>query len=133
MSSNYKHLVVVVSVVVTTGVWGCKSSSSANQTAGEQTAAQKVTADATGKVKVTVSGDGFVPGAIEAKRGQPLVIEFTRVSDQTCAKQVVFPELNISKDLPLNSVVAVQVPTDIGRTLTFQCGMGMFKSSVVIL
>ncbi|MBS2012546.1 MAG: hypothetical protein JST00_06655 [Deltaproteobacteria bacterium] len=31
-----------------------------------------------------------------------------------------------------SSVVAISVPTDEEQTLTFQCGMGMYKSSVVV-
>jgi hypothetical protein len=29
-------------------------------------------------------------------------------------------------------LLQVHVPTDQARTLTFQCGMGMYKSSVII-
>jgi plastocyanin domain-containing protein len=86
----------------------------------------------TGKVSVIVGDNGFVPSAINATKGQPLTLEFKRVSDKTCATQVVFPELNITKDLPLNSAVSISIPTDQARKLAFQCGMGMFKSSVVI-
>ena len=124
--------VVLVSVIVLTATaYGCKSSADTSQRP-EANAEKVVTADS-GNVKVTVSDHGFVPSSIQAKRGQPLTLEFTRVSDQTCAKQVAFPELNLTKDLPLNTVVTIQVPTDVARTLTFQCGMGMYKSSVVIL
>ena len=50
----------------------------------------------------------------------------------SCAKKVVFPEIKVEKDLPLNQAVAIKVPTGEARTLTFQCGMGMYKSAVVI-
>jgi len=85
------------------------------------------------KVSITVNEDGFSPSAIKAKKGEPLKLEFKRTSDSTCAKSVAFPELNLTKDLPLNTPVAIDVPTDQARTLTFQCGMGMYKSSVVVM
>ena len=86
-----------------------------------------------GKVSVTVNEHGFSPSSIKANKGEPLTVEFTRTSDRTCAKSVVFPEINLTQDLPLNAAVAVRVPTDQARTLTFQCGMGMYKSSVVVM
>ncbi|MFW5739863.1 MAG: cupredoxin domain-containing protein [Myxococcota bacterium] len=67
-----------------------------------------------------------------ATQGEPLTLEFIRTSDDTCAKDVAFPELGIEKDLPLNQPVAIQVPTTKSGKLTFQCGMGMYESSVVI-
>jgi plastocyanin domain-containing protein len=45
---------------------------------------------------------------------------------------VVFPDLKLEKPLPLNTPVSIEVPTGQARTLTFQCGMGMYKSAVVI-
>lgn len=123
-------ILLVAGMVLSATAYGCKSSADTRQRV--EANAEKVTADSS-NVKITVSDHGFVPSSIQAKRGQSLTLEFTRVSDQTCAKQVVFPELNLTKDLPLNAPVSIQVPTDAARTLTFQCGMGMYKSAVVIL
>ncbi len=85
-----------------------------------------------GTVAVTAGEDGFVPSSVTFKKGEPAKLVFTRTTDKTCATEVVFPELKITKPLPLNTPVAIDIPTTDTRTLTFQCGMGMYKSKVVV-
>ncbi len=84
---------------------------------------------------VTATDHGFVPAHLEVAKGAPgskVALTFTRETDDTCALDVVFPELDIKKPLPLKVPVTVEVPADEARTLTFQCGMAMYKSSVVV-
>lgn len=85
-----------------------------------------------GPVAITANEDGFSPSSVKLKKGANTTLVFTRTTDQTCATEVVFPELNVKKDLPKGTPVSIPVPTDKEQTLTFQCGMGMYKSSVVI-
>ncbi len=84
------------------------------------------------ETKVTVDGKGFHPSHVELKKGGPGTITFLRTSDDTCATEVVFRDLAIRKELPLNKPVTVDVPTDKDRALTFACGMGMFESTLVV-
>ena len=126
MNKRTIGLVWALGVASAIQMGGCKGNP-----AGEATASASQ-APASGKVSVTVGQDGFVPSSITANKGQPLTLEFKRITDKTCATQVVFPELAITKDLPLNTVVAITIPTDQSRKVGFQCGMGMYKSSVVI-
>ena len=86
----------------------------------------------TGAVAITVDGDGFKPSSVTFKKGTPGTLIFTRTVDDTCATEVVFPQLDIKKELPKNTPVSISVPTDKEQKLTFQCGMGMYKSSVVV-
>lgn len=83
-------------------------------------------------VAITADERGFTPAAVETRTGSKLTLRFTRTTDGTCADKVVFPDAGIEKTLPLKQAVDVVVPTTQARTLTFQCGMGMFKSAVVI-
>ena len=84
---------------------------------------------------VTASEHGFSPASLHLAGGGPGshgTVTFVRTTDKTCATEVVFPDLNIDKKLPLNEVVSVDLPTDAPKTLTFQCGMAMYKGAVVV-
>jgi len=84
------------------------------------------------QAKIKVDNKGFTPSEVKLEKGKSAELVFVRTSDETCAKQVVFPELKIEKDLPLNTPVRIEIPTTDARTLTFQCGMAMYKSAVLI-
>ena len=84
---------------------------------------------------VTANEHGFSPASLKLPGGGPGshgTVTFVRTSDKTCATEVVFPDLNIEKKLPLNEVVPVELPTDAPKKLTFQCGMAMYKGAVVV-
>jgi plastocyanin domain-containing protein len=85
-----------------------------------------------GAIAITADEKGFSPSSVTVKKGAQATLVFTRTSDDTCATEVVFPQLDIKKELPKGQPVTVSVPTDKEQTLTFQCGMGMYKSSVVV-
>ena len=84
---------------------------------------------------VTAGEHGFTPASLKLRAGGPgshHAVTFVRTTDKTCATEVVFPDLKIEQKLPLNQVVSVDLPTDAEKTLTFQCGMAMYKGAVVV-
>ncbi len=88
-----------------------------------------------GAARVAVGEHGFAPTSLALAKGAPgstVPVTFVRTTDETCAKEVVFPDLGIKKDLPLNKPVTIDVPTDTSRTLSFQCGMAMYKGALVV-
>ena len=86
-------------------------------------------------MRVVADEQGFSPRSLPLPKGGPgstASVTFVRTTDKTCATEVVFPDLKVTKSLPLHQSVAIDVPTDTARTLTFQCGMGMYRGAVVV-
>jgi RND family efflux transporter MFP subunit len=81
---------------------------------------------------VRVTAAGFEPNTLTLQAGRPARIAFTRTSDETCAKEVVFADYGIRRSLPLNQTVTVDfVPKSNGRA-GFVCGMNMLKGTLVV-
>jgi len=83
-------------------------------------------------VKVKVSKSGFSPSSIEAEAGHKLNLVFNRAADSNCGNKVVFPKLNITKSLPVGKDVIVSFTPTKAETVTFSCGMGMYKGNIVV-
>ncbi|TAK24439.1 MAG: cupredoxin domain-containing protein [Myxococcaceae bacterium] len=82
------------------------------------------------RVAIAVGEQGYSPASVTVPAAQPVTLVFTRTSDQGCGTQVVFPSLNIRRDLPLNQPVEVTLTPAVG-TIAFTCGMNMLRGSVV--
>ncbi len=80
---------------------------------------------------VSITEEGFVPATLTLPTGSRRFI-FVRKTDNTCAKQVVFPTLKITSDLPLNKQVTIELPASTTGTLNYACGMNMLKGSVIV-
>jgi plastocyanin domain-containing protein len=115
--------------LVSLGGGGCDKKSDAS------TGTPSLVPAAPGEIRVTASEHGFSPDSLAISKGAAgslATVSFVRTTDQTCATEVVFPELDIKRALPLNQPVAINVPSDSARTLTFQCGMGMYKGALLV-
>jgi len=85
-----------------------------------------------GEQKIEANEKGFSPSTIAVKKGSTTRLVFTRTTADTCATEVVFPDLGVQKSLPIGKPVSFDVPADQDRTLRFACGMGMFSGKVVV-
>jgi plastocyanin domain-containing protein len=83
-------------------------------------------------IAITVDGAGYHPSSVTAPASQPVHLVFTRTSDEGCGQQLVFPTLNLRKDLPLNTPVAVDFTMPASGSVAFTCGMNMLRGSVVV-
>jgi RND family efflux transporter MFP subunit len=82
--------------------------------------------------KVIVNEQGFQPTRVSLRAGTPAQITFVRSTDATCATDVSFPSEKITRALPLNTPVLVELTPAKTGPIEFVCGMNMFKGVVVV-
>src|SRR6266704_6044567 len=77
----------------------------------------------TAKIKITTRG--YEPTALKLRKRIPAHVTFLRTTDATCVKEIVLPDFNIRRPLPLNQPLLITfTPTKKG-SFTFVCGMNM--------
>jgi plastocyanin domain-containing protein len=82
-------------------------------------------------VKIRVDKNGFSPSTIEVEAGHKLNLVFNRADRDNCGGTVVIPKLKIRRNLPVGKDVIVSFTPTAG-TVSFSCGMGMMKGSIVV-
>ena len=82
--------------------------------------------------KVVVTEQGFEPAKISLRSGTPARITFVRMTDKTCATEVVFPSLNIKRALPLNEPVVIEFTPAKTNEIAFTCGMNMLRGTLIV-
>src|SRR6185437_11374993 len=117
-------LLAALAVAVATA--SCSKPGDAQPAGSSNAKPAPVTTGAEGRrVDITAGPEGYVPASVDAKAGESLVLRFTRTTKSDCLSRVVFPELKITKDLPLNTPVEIPVKADKPGKIAFQCGMAM--------
>lgn len=86
----------------------------------------------TAPILIEVDASGYHPEQVGAKAGQLVHLVFKRTTEKGCGNQVVFPSLNIKKDLPVGQEVPVDVTMPASGSLAFTCGMDMYKGSLIV-
>ncbi len=83
-------------------------------------------------INIRVDKNGFSPSSIDVEAGHKLNLIFNRADKNNCGNTVVFRKLNIRKSLPVGrDVIVTFTPRTAGR-ISFSCGMGMYKGTVVV-
>jgi len=89
--------------------------------------------DSAAAVEVLVADGVYTPARIEHSGGQPLRLRFLRRDPSPCAEKVLFSDLDISADLPLEQPVDVLIParTPAGE-YGFSCQMQMYRGTLIV-
>jgi plastocyanin len=81
---------------------------------------------------ISITPNAYEPESIVVKQGVKTTLTFIRKTEQTCATEIVFPDFDIEKPLPLNEPVVIEItPTKTGE-FRFTCGMNMYKGKMVV-
>ncbi|MGK3995804.1 cupredoxin domain-containing protein [Sorangium sp. So ce1024] len=85
------------------------------------------------RVDIAVTDSGFSPSTIELKKGEPVVLRFTRTTKSECLKAIAIPDLKIEKDLPMNTQVEVAITPEKEGKMVLQCWMAMIKATINVV
>lgn len=85
----------------------------------------------TENLNIRVENGVYQPSRIEVPANQASTLQFLRVDETPCAEQLVFPELEISEDLPLNKAFSVDLPALVPGEYDFHCQMQMYRGVVI--
>jgi plastocyanin domain-containing protein len=73
----------------------------------------------------------YVPDRIEAQAGRPIRIRFHRDDPNPCTDQVVFPDFQVVRDLPLGRVTTIELTPPAPGQYPFHCGMNMVRGTLI--
>ena len=82
-------------------------------------------------IEMKVTDKGFEPASVTVKKGQPVTLVITRVTDKTCAKDIVIDEHDIKTTLPLNKAVKVTFTPKKAGELKYGCAMDKMVGGVL--
>jgi len=83
------------------------------------------------ELNILVDG-GYQPNRITVQSGKRVRLNFVRKDPSHCLDQVLFPDFNIAKDLPLNQTTTIEFTPEQAGEYTFTCGMNMVRGVVEV-
>lgn len=96
------------------------------QLTGQHSAARMQTA------RVVLAKDAYRPSAIKFRKDIPVQLIFVRAAEVTCGTEVLIPDFNIKRELPLNEPVVLEFTPNKAGEISFACGMGMLRGKIIV-
>jgi len=84
------------------------------------------------RVTVAVTDEGFVPAEVTVHKNQPVVLEVTRKTGKTFAKELELPSSGIRRDLEVGQPVEIEfTPRQTGQ-VEYSVGNDLYRGRIVI-
>lgn len=84
------------------------------------------------RVRIEINAQGYQPASVKLRRGVPARMTFVRMTDATCVREIVLPDFNVRRELPLNVPVVVSFSSKTRGSFTFACGMNMMRGELIV-
>src|SRR5437016_5977277 len=92
---------LLAAMVLLTATFAARKSASSRAEGASNNTPQSIT--------VKINAEGYQPASINLQRDRPARLTFVRQTDKSCGKELVIPEYDIRRALPLNVAVVVEV------------------------
>ena len=87
-----------------------------------------------GVQEITIRVEGtYQPDHIEVQAGVPVRLKFDRQETVGCSERVVFPDFQISRELPAFQTTTIEFTPDKAGTYAFACGMNMYRGQLTVV
>jgi plastocyanin domain-containing protein len=83
------------------------------------------------EIEIVVQG-GYQPSRVVINEGERVRLRFVRREYTGCTREVVFPSLNLRRELPPNQPVVIELPPLPAGEVPFHCGMHMIHGTLVV-
>jgi len=85
-----------------------------------------------GEINIAVQDGVYQPSTITLSANTSTTLKFIRKDPSPCAGTVIFPDFEISEELPLNKTIEIALPAMKKGKYAFHCQMQMYKGYVVV-
>ncbi len=83
-------------------------------------------------ITIAAKDDGYFPEVMHALANTKLTLNIITVNTTSCARSIVFPDLNVEKILPVTGEVNVEIPPrPKDFVMRYSCSMGMYTGQIV--
>ena len=92
----------------------------------------KILKASSSEIEIIVENGIYNPSRIEVKLGEKIKLTFLRKDPSPCAEKVIFDELGVNLDLPVDKKVSVSLVPDAAGEYSFTCQMKMYVGALVV-
>ncbi|OGG03848.1 hypothetical protein A2W14_04885 [Candidatus Gottesmanbacteria bacterium RBG_16_37_8] len=75
---------------------------------------------------------GYSPSNIVIKKDTSVTLNILRSDSSDCLEEIILPEWNIKKFLPLNKKISISIEPKKEGVYPFHCGMNMFHGKIIV-